>query len=90
MALALVHHLCISNNVPLDKLADFFAGIARKLIIEFVPKSDSQVKRLLATRRDVFANYDRQTFELEFSKHFQLRESIPVEGSDRVVYYMEQ
>ncbi len=89
VALALVHHLCISNGVPLDKLAEFFSGIARKLIIEFVPKKDSQVQRLLATRHDVFEHYDRQNFEREFAKHFQVGETKPVEGSDRVIYYME-
>ena len=54
LALALIHHLAISNNVPLDRLADFFASAGEHLIIEFVPKSDSQVQRLLATREDVF------------------------------------
>src|SRR5690606_30991894 len=67
LALALVHHLCISNNVPLERLADFFAGIFRGLIIEFVPKEDSQVRRLLATRRDVFPDYHAEGFEAAFS-----------------------
>ena len=89
LALALVHHLCISNGVPLDRLAEFFAGIARKLIIEFVPKEDSQVQRLLATRRDVFETYDRSRFEHEFGKHFRILETRPIEGSSRVIYCME-
>ena len=41
MALALVHHLAISNNVPLPDLADFFASLGRWLIVEFIPKEDS-------------------------------------------------
>ena len=53
MALALVHHLAISNNVPLKSIAEFLASIAKSLIIEFVPKSDERVKILLATRRDI-------------------------------------
>ncbi len=59
MALALIHHLCISNNVPFVKAAVFFNRITRFLIIEFVPKDDSQVRRLLATREDIFPHYDR-------------------------------
>ena len=46
LALALIHHLAISNNVPLPRIADFFARLGRALIIEFVPKSDTQVQRL--------------------------------------------
>jgi SAM-dependent methyltransferase len=48
LALAVIHHLAITNNVPLPLLADFMAAGARHLIIEFVPKADSQVQRLLA------------------------------------------
>ncbi len=46
LALALVHHLAISNNVPLERVAEFFQRAGRWLVIEFVPKSDSQVQRL--------------------------------------------
>ena len=66
-ALALVHHLAISNNVPINKIAEFFSTISKSLIIEFIPKSDSQVKRLLATREDIFENYDEENFEKELT-----------------------
>ena len=56
MALALVHHLAIGNNVPFGRIAEWFARLGRHLVIEFVPKSDSQVQRLLASREDVFAD----------------------------------
>ncbi|MFT5315231.1 MAG: hypothetical protein ACI9UK_001063, partial [Candidatus Krumholzibacteriia bacterium] len=67
IALALVHHLAISNNVPLPRLAQFFANAGKHLIIEFVPKNDSQVKRLLATREDVFPDYDLDGLEAAFA-----------------------
>jgi len=44
MALALIHHLAISNNIPLSRLAEFFGKICKYLIIESIPKSDSQVQ----------------------------------------------
>lgn len=90
MALALVHHLAISNNVPLPDLADFFASLGRWLIVEFIPKEDSQVQRLLATREDIFPNYNRAGFEAAFDPYFELRECLPVEGSHRVMYLMER
>ncbi|MDA0093657.1 hypothetical protein OFR75_01135 [Brachyspira hyodysenteriae] len=51
MALALIHHLAISNNVPLTYIAEYFSSLAKYLIIEFVPKEDSQVHKLLLTRK---------------------------------------
>ena len=83
MALALVHHLAISNNVPLESLATFFAQIAPWLIIEFVPKTDSQVERLLATRQDIFPEYNPDGFEQAFSKAFTIRKVEPVLDTER-------
>jgi hypothetical protein len=89
-ALALVHHLAISNNVPLYKIAEFFSTISKFLIIEFIPKSDSQVKRLLTTREDIFKNYDEQNFEKEFSKFFKITSSQKLVESERTIYIMEK
>jgi len=88
IALALVHHLAISNNVPLDRLADFFARAGRHLIIEFVPKNDSQVQRLLATREDVFPTYHQEGFERAFGERFEVLESQAIPGSERTLYLL--
>lgn len=90
MALALIHHLAISNNVPLESLADSFASIAPWLIIEFVPKTDSQVERLLATREDIFPVYDQKGFEQAFQRNFVIRKLMPVQDSERLLYLMER
>ncbi len=86
MALALIHHLAISNNVPLSKCAHFFASLGLNLIIEFVPKSDSQVQRLLSTREDIFPNYTQEDFEREFQQFFTLSERSPIADSERILY----
>ena len=89
-ALALVHHLAISNNVPLKKIAEFFSQISNFLIIEFIPKSDSQVKRLLLTREDIFENYDEKNFEIEFTKFFKIISCKKISDSERTIYIMEK
>lgn len=90
MALALIHHLGISNNVPLPTLAHFFASVGRYLIIEFVPKGDSQVERLLSTREDIFPTYDPKGFEAAFSKDFKILDAQPISGSKRTLYLLER
>ena len=90
MALALIHHLAISNNLPLAKIAEFMTEVCRDfLIIEFVPKEDSQVQRLLATREDIFPDYNEEGFEREFSRFFTITAKEPVQGSKRTVYLMK-
>ena len=90
LALALVHHLAIAHNVPFDHLAAFFASVARALVIEFVPKDDSQVQRMLATREDVFNDYSQDAFERAFARRFQIEEATPVVSSRRTLYVMRR
>jgi SAM-dependent methyltransferase len=88
MALALVHHLAIGGNVPLASIARCFAGLGERLIIELVPKADSQVRRLLRNRPDIFPEYTREGFERAFLERFRILEVQPVEGSERWLYMM--
>jgi len=88
LALALIHHLSISNNLPFPDVARYLRRLCRSLVIEFVPKSDSQVQRLLRTRRDVFGDYTREAFEASFSELFRIDRVENVEGSERTLYLM--
>jgi ribosomal protein L11 methylase PrmA len=88
MALALVHHLAISANVPLGRIASFLRKVSPALIIEFVPKGDSQVQRLLASREDIFDDYTRAGFEAAFADAFTIDRSEPIVESERTLYLM--
>ncbi len=90
LALALIHHLAISNNLPLTHIADFFASISNWVVVEFVPKSDSQVKRLLATRKDIFDQYTEEGFETAFEKKFKVVEKEKLAGSERTLYLLKR
>lgn len=86
MALALIHHLCIGNNVPLSQAAGFFANCSNTLLIEFVPKSDVQVKKLLVTKKDVFDDYTLENFKVSFNQYFKTLAQQAIPGSDRVLF----
>ena len=90
MALALVHHLAISNNVPLSRIAEYFSKLGRHLIVEFVPKTDTQVKKLLATRKDIFPAYEQTSFEKEFSQYFVINRRENIADSERLLYLMKK
>lgn len=88
LALALIHHLAISNNVPFSHIAVFLSRLCRFLIIEFVPKNDSQVQKLLRSRDDIFPDYTREHFEEAFSRHFLILENQTVSDTQRTIYFM--
>lgn len=90
MALALIHHLVVSNNLPMKKISQFMKKICNYLIIEFIPKTDSQVQRLLATREDIFDDYNLENFENEFKRNFNLLDSVKLQDSQRFLYLMQK
>lgn len=90
LALALIHHLAIGNNVPLPELTRFFSDTCQWLIIEFIPKSDSQVQILLAGRKDIFINYTQDGFESAFSELFEIIEKQAIFESERMMYLMKR
>lgn len=89
MALALIHHLAIGNNLPMSYIAETFAHICQKLIIEFIPKDDPMTQRLLAQRDDIFPNYTQKHFENIFQKFFTIKRATPIKGSKRTLYTFE-
>ena len=90
LALALVHHLAIGNNLPLERVAAFLAEIGRHLVLEFVPKSDSQVRRLLTAREDIFPDYTKEGLETAFQEHFEIEREEGVADSERILYRMRR
>ena len=90
LALALVHHLAISRNVPLPMLLDLFATLAPYAVVEFVPKDDPMVRRLLATRRDVFPDYSLEGFRAAAAERFEIVSETAIEESPRVLFLLHR
>jgi hypothetical protein len=90
LALALIHHLAIGNNLPFARIAAFFRQCAAWLIIEFVPKTDSQVQLLLASREDIFPRYTQEDFARAFADDFTTARCEPIDDSQRVLYLMKR
>ena len=62
VALAFIHHIAIGRNVPLEMAVDWIMSMAPTGVIEFPPKSDPMVQRLLAQREDIFPDYHEHAF----------------------------
>lgn len=89
MVLALIHHLCITNNLPFGYVAKFLSDQTDYLIIEFVPKDDSNVQKMLSMREDIFYEYTQENFERIFSRYFRIVETVKITDSLRTMYLME-
>ena len=90
LALALIHHLAIGNNVPLLEIARYFSDLSPWLLIEFIPKDDVQVQRMLSVREDIFDAYTQAGFEEAFGNLYKIIRKDIVQGSSRVLYTMKR
>jgi ribosomal protein L11 methylase PrmA len=86
LALALVHHLAIAGNVPLPRVVEWLVSLAPNGIIEFVPKADPMVQRLLALREDIFPDYNEEPFVQALSARATVVSEATVPGTGRRLF----
>lgn len=88
LALAIVHHLCIANNTPIEMVAQLMAGMTKKhLIIEYVSLDDENSKKLALGK--VYPEYNNKLFEDSFCRYFSLIENIQLTNT-RSLYWFEK
>ena len=90
MALGLLHHLALGNNLPFDRISRFFRDAGRYLIIEFVPLSDPFARRMLLGKEDLIEEYNEDGFTKAFSGYFDVLEAIALAESDRKLFLMRR
>jgi hypothetical protein len=88
LALALVHHVAISANVPIKEFIDWLASLDTALVIEFPTREDPMVKKLLAPKRDgLHPDYELGFFERTLNEAFEVERSERLQSGTRVLYY---
>jgi len=88
LALALVHHVAISANVPVRELVDWFAGLGSALVIEFPTREDPMVQKLLAPKREgLHPDYELGFFERCLGEAFDVSRSERLQSGTRVLYF---
>jgi hypothetical protein len=87
LCLAVVHHLALTNTVPLDEIVAFLADFGAPVVVEF-PHRDDQMARLLLSRKrsGIFDSYEVLVWERALAERFvvQRREVLP--GGTRTLY----
>lgn len=90
MGLALIHHLAIAKNLPLAGVIEWLVDMAPHGVLEFVPKNDAMVQRLLQMREDLFSDYDQANFEEQLNSRARIVKSEVVSASGRVLYWFDR
>ena len=86
LALALLHHVSITGNVPVRQFVDWLASLGSSVVIEFMTREDPMVKRLLAAKRVDHEDYERGFFEQVVSESFEIERSEELPSGSRILY----
>ncbi len=86
MCLALIHHVVITANIPLEEFIGWLAGLTDKLVIEYVSRKDDKVKTLLRNKEDKYQDYTRESLELNLKRYFDITLQQDVNNGDRTLY----
>lgn len=92
LALALIHHITLSGNVPFLRSAAFFASFAGYLLIEFPSAEDSRVQFLLRRKGEFkphFNFYTKADFEAAYGKFFRIKKQKRIENTHRTLYLLQ-
>jgi SAM-dependent methyltransferase len=88
MMLAVVHHMTITERVPLPEVAALAAELTtRDLIVEWVGPEDPMAVLIARGRDDL--DLGRESFERAFVRHFDIVRSAPT-AAHRVLYVMQR
>ena len=86
LALAFEHHLAIAHNVPLDQVVEWITATAPAGVIEFVPKADPTVVKMLALREDIFPDYTEEAFAAALARCASITGRMQVTDSGRTLF----
>jgi hypothetical protein len=87
LSLAVIHHLVIGANLPLQQVMQWLARHNCALIIEYVDRDDLMVQKLLSTRRDVFHDYNSAAFHRALNQYFAVHRSTELPGGTRTLHF---
>ena len=73
LALALIHHVVITGNVPVREFVAWLRSLDTALVIEFPERDDPMVQKLLSGKTDkANPDYERETFERALGERFEV------------------
>jgi hypothetical protein len=89
LALALLHHVSITGNVPVRQFVDWLASLDSHVVIEFMTREDPMVKKLLAAKRVEHEDYDRGFFERCVGEAFEIERTQELPSGTRILYSLK-
>ena len=86
ISLAFEHHLAIAKNIPLDQTIKWLVNTAPQGLIEFVPKNDETIQKMLSLKGDIFIDYNEENFKSLLLKNANIVSETVISDSGRKIF----
>ncbi|MDW3219479.1 MAG: hypothetical protein R8F63_12785 [Acidimicrobiales bacterium] len=89
LALAVIHHLALTHNVPTTAILDHFAALGGEVVLEIPTEDDPMVKTLLRHKRaGTHDAYTLDAIEAQAADRFAVAERLALPGGTRVLLHL--
>jgi 2-polyprenyl-3-methyl-5-hydroxy-6-metoxy-1,4-benzoquinol methylase len=90
MMLALIHHLLLMDQIPLEQIAALAARLTRRhLLLEWMPQADPMFRQLLRGRDALYSGLTAERMQAAFSPHFSMVSQCGL-ANERTLFFMER
>ena len=91
LMLAVVHHLLVTERVPLEEIVDLIVTLTRDaVVVEYVAPDDPMFRRIVRGREALHRDLTPQSFEAAWQRRFRIVRSLRLEGATRALYLLRQ
>jgi hypothetical protein len=89
--LAVLHHLLVTDRVPLEEIIELLAELSRDLVVvEYVGPADPNFLRIVRGRQALHRGLDPAAFENACAARFHIVRTLPIDGMDRRMYLLRR
>lgn len=89
LALAVIHHLALTHNVPTSAILDLFVRLGSEVVLEVPTENDQMVKTLMRHKRaGTHDAFTLEAIEAQINERFEVREREELPGGTRVLFHL--
>lgn len=88
LALALIHHIRVSANVPIPMFLDWLRSLDAEVIIEFVDRSDEMFVKLIANKSVDYPDYTLDNFVAAAQARFTIADRQKLKDGRREIFLL--
>lgn len=91
MCLGLLHHLVVSERIPIEKILKTFSLLSKKyLLIEFIDKDDRKFIEVANYNLNLYNYFTEDYFEKKIKNLFIIKQKQKLKNSKRILYLLKK